>query len=139
VIACDAAMRIARRAAGIVVLALTTFGIAVGAAATLPIDDTGVGAGTTTIASCDPDGIATSYGVVYDTVDERYEVATVTVQDLAPSCAGESVSVVLLTSGGTVLATAGPVTVSTTSAVLGVPGSPLATLVARRHVLVAGA
>ena len=75
-----------------------------------------VGAANATVAACDTDGIATSYGAsTWDATDQRYEVATVTVAGVSDSCDGASMKVTVNDTGGTQL-TEGTLTIPTSAA-----------------------
>ena len=124
------AVRIARRMTIGALLGLTAIGVVLGAAATLPIEDRGIASGTTAIASCDPDGITTTYDVGYDTTEERYEVSGLAIGDIAPACVGGTLQVVLLSSADVVIADSGPIPVTGYAWVV-----PVGANDATRHVL----
>jgi hypothetical protein len=78
--------------AGIVVFA-TVFAVA----ASLSITATSLGAGTATVASCDPNGVATSFDTAYSATAGGYEVTTVHVTGIAtPACDGLTMKVTLM-------------------------------------------
>lgn len=60
-----------------------------------------VGANNTVVAACDTDGVSTSYSAAsWDATDERYEVASVSVDGVSDSCDGDTLKVTLTDSGG---------------------------------------
>lgn len=59
-----------------------------------------VGADNTAVASCDTDGVTTSYVTGWDTTDKRYEVTSVTVGGVNDTCDGDNLSVSLTDSTG---------------------------------------
>jgi hypothetical protein len=59
-----------------------------------------VSADNTTVASCDPDGVSTSYGTAWDATDKRYNVTSVTVSGVADTCDGQTLNVSLTDSTG---------------------------------------
>lgn len=80
--------------------AATVFSVVLATAASLgTITDGKVGASSTTVSSCETDGVSTSYTTTWDTTDKRYEVSSVTVSSLtAGNCTGKTVKVSLLDS-----------------------------------------
>lgn len=64
-------------------------------AATLNLTGDGLGAGSTTVASCDADGVQTSFTTAWDATDERYEVTDVVVAGIADTCDGKAAKVTL--------------------------------------------
>ena len=86
--------------AGIVVFA-TVFAVA----ASLSITATSLGAGTATVASCDPDGVATAFDTAYSAAAGGYEVSTVHITGIAtPACDGLTMKVTLIGAGDASLA-----------------------------------
>jgi hypothetical protein len=80
---------------------LTVFGAVFAMAANLGgITGGQVGADSTTVTSCDTDGVTTSYASSWDTTDERYEVTSVTVSGIANTCDTRTLSVSLTDSTG---------------------------------------
>ena len=59
-----------------------------------------VGADNTTVASCDTDGVSTSYATAWDATDKRYEVTSVTVSGVNDACDGQTLNVSLTDSTG---------------------------------------
>lgn len=116
------------------------FATVVGIAASLgPVTAENLGAGNSVVASCDTDGVSVSYSTSYDGTDGRYEVASVTVDGIADTCDGQTLTVALADSAGAQLAE-GSVTVptgtgTTASVTLGTP--PAASQVANVHVVIA--
>ncbi len=97
--------------AGLVVFA-TMFALA----ATLGgITSADVGADDTTVASCDSDGVTTSYGTAWDAVDQRFEITTVTVGGVSDACDGDTLSVTLTNASGAQIG-AGSMTIPTSAA-----------------------
>lgn len=92
---------------------LTVFGAVFAAAASLGgITSGNVGADNAAVASCDTDGVSTSYASSWDATDKRYEVTSVTVSGIANACDGKSLSVSLTDSAGAQIGT-GSVTIPT--------------------------
>lgn len=74
-----------------------TFSIVYGVAASLSVSGNTLGSGTSTVTSCDSNGVATSYATAYDSTAAGYEVTTVSVTGLAtPGCDGKSMKVTLV-------------------------------------------
>jgi hypothetical protein len=92
-----------KKRTGIAVLAaLLVFGGVLAMAASLGgITSTKVGADNTALASCDTDGVSTSYTTAWDGTDDRYEISTVTVSGVADACDTQTLSVSLTDSTGT--------------------------------------
>jgi hypothetical protein len=86
-----------KKRTGIAVLAaLLVFGGVLAMAASLGgITSTKVGADNTALASCDTDGVSTSYTTAWDGTDDRYEISTVTVAGVNDACDGQTLSVSL--------------------------------------------
>lgn len=78
-----------------------TFAVVVGMAASLGgITSTSLGADDTVVASCDTDGVTTSYSTVYNTTGTAgYKVDDVTVGGVADACDGKSMTVTLTGAG----------------------------------------
>lgn len=77
-----------------------TFSIVYGVAASLGVSGNTLGSGTSTVTSCDTNGVATSYATAYDSAVAGYEVTTVSITGLAtPGCDGKSMKVTLVGSG----------------------------------------
>ena len=81
---------------------VTMFGAVMGSAASLGgITADGLGADDTIIASCDTDGVTTSYTTAYNTTGSAgYKVATVTVSGLNNACDGATIEVRLTGAAG---------------------------------------
>lgn len=122
---------------------LTLFGTAMGSAASLGgITAQGLGADDTIIASCDTDGVTTSYATAYNTTGTAgYKVATVTVGGLNNACDGQAIEVRLTGSSNASLETVSK-TVETdalsTSTTLTFGNSTLAENVTGAHIVVSG-
>ncbi len=98
-----------------------------------------VGADNTTVASCDTDGVTTSYATSWDATDKRYEVTTVTVAAVNDACDGKSLSVSLTDTTGAQIGTgtlAIPSSVATSHAVT-MTTAPSAALTLGVHVVIA--
>ena len=90
-----------RRTIAGILAGLTVFGVVFAMAANLGGITSGqVGADDTTVASCDTNGVTTSYASSWDATDERYEVTSVTVGGIANTCDGQTLSVSLTDSTG---------------------------------------
>lgn len=96
-----------------------------------------LGADNTVIASCDIDGVTTTYTVAYDPVDARDEVTAVVVGGVAAGCAGETITVTLTNAANAVLDTASVVAV-TGSNTVSTTTPPSAELVANVHIVITG-
>jgi hypothetical protein len=79
------------------------------------ISSSSVGADDAVVASCDTNGVTTSYGSAWDAVDKRYEVSTVTVGGVDDACDGLTVKVTVTDSGGASLG-AGALSIPTSAA-----------------------
>ena len=64
------------------------------------ITGTKVGADNVAVASCDVDGVATSYAPAWDAGDKRYEIATVTVSGVNDACDGQTLNVSVTDASG---------------------------------------
>ena len=98
-----------------------------------------VGADNTTVASCDTDGVTTSYATSWDATDKRYEVTTVTVAAVNDACDGKSLSVSLTDTTGAQIGTgtlAIPSSAATSHAVT-MTTAPSAALTLGVHVVIA--
>lgn len=122
---------------------LTLFGTAMGSAASLGgISADGLGADDTIVASCDTDGVTTSYTTSYSAAATAgYKVATVTVAGLNNACDGDAIEVRLTGAGNASLETVSK-TIETdagvTSTTLTFGTSTLAESVTGVHVVVSG-
>ena len=110
------------------------FAAVLASAASLTVDGGDLGAGNDLVASCDTDGVSTSFVTTY-TGGTGYTVTSVTVSGIAAACDGENISVTL-TDGSDVSLGSGSGSVSGLSATLAVGGSPLASAVAKTHVVI---
>ena len=78
------------------IAAIVAFGGFLAMAATLGgITAANLGADSSVIASCDTDGVTTSYTVAYDATDARDEITAVTVAGVDAACAGQTLTVTL--------------------------------------------
>ena len=78
------------------IAAIVAFGGFLAMAATLGgITADNLGADSSVIASCDTDGVTTSYTVAYDATDARDEITAVTVASVDAACAGQTLTVTL--------------------------------------------
>ena len=119
---------------------LAVFGSVFAMAASLGgITGSTVGADNTTVASCDTDGVTTSYATSWDATDKRYEVTTVTVAAVSDVCDGKSLSVSLTDTTGAQIGTgtlAIPSSVAISHAVT-MTTAPSAALTLGVHVVIA--
>lgn len=117
----------------------TVFTTVFGFAATLGVTGTDLGAGNAAVASCDTDGVTTSYGNDWDTTDKRYEVTSVTINGIADACDGKTLKVALTDSTNVRLGD-GSVTVptgaGTTATVSTLSANPAASAVLNVHVVI---
>ena len=89
-------MRRTRLLAAIIV-GVTVFTTVFAVAASLSVTSPTLGAGTATVASCDTDGVTTSYTVAYSATAGGYTVANVSVSGIAtPGCDGKTMKVTLV-------------------------------------------
>lgn len=122
---------------------LTLFGTAMGSAASLGgLSAESLGADDAIVASCDTDGVNTSYTTAYNTTGSAgYKIATVTVSGLNNACDGKSIEVQLTGAASASLESVSK-TVETdgasTSTTLTFGSSTLAESVTGVHVVVAG-
>jgi hypothetical protein len=123
---------------GALVLA-TVFATVFGLAATLSVSPNGLGAGSSSVGSCDSDGVSTSYANSWDATDNRYEVSSVTVNGIDNACDGKSLKAAL-TDASDVLLGDGNVTVptgvGTTATVSTLSANPAASAVNNVHVVI---
>jgi hypothetical protein len=97
----DRRHRLAFAAIVAIIVFATTFAVA----ASLSVTTSGLGAGTATVASCDTDGVATSFDTTYSSAAAGYKVTTVHVTGIAtPACDGLTIKVTLIGAGDTALA-----------------------------------
>jgi hypothetical protein len=80
---------------------LTVFGAVFAMAASLGgITSGSVGADDAVVASCDTDGVSTTYASSWDATDKRYEVTSVTVAGIDNNCDAKTLSVSLTDASG---------------------------------------
>ncbi len=102
-----------RRMVAALLAGFTVFGAVFASAASLGgITSGNVGADNATVASCDTDGVTTSYTTSWDSADARYEVTSVTVANINDACDGKTLSVSLLDAASAQIGT-GSVTIPT--------------------------
>ncbi len=93
-----------RRAVVASLLGLTVGGGILASAASLTVTGNTLGAGTTTIASCDTDGVALKYGHTYlagvAAGQGQYRTSSVQVTGIAAACVGKAISVTLKDTAG---------------------------------------
>jgi hypothetical protein len=118
---------------------LLVFASVFGLAASLGgITSTTVGADNAVVASCDGNGVTTSYATAWDATDRRYEVTATTVGGVDDACDGQTLSVSLTDSSGAQLGT-GSLTIPTnaaTSHTVTMSTAPSAKLTEGVHVLI---
>lgn len=120
--------------AGLIVFA----GVLAMAASLGGITSTTVGADNTVVASCDTNGVTTSYATGWDATDERYEITSVTVGGVNDACDGQTLSVSLTDSTGAQIGSGSlsiPTSVATSHTVTMSP-APSAKLTEGVHVLI---
>src|SRR5215211_2663182 len=75
----------------------TVFSTVFAVAASLNVTASSLGAGTGTVASCDTDGVATSFDTTYSAAAVGYKVTTVHITGIAtPGCDGRTIKVTLI-------------------------------------------
>jgi hypothetical protein len=80
-----------------VIVGLTVFATVFAVAASLNLTASSLGAGEATIASCDTDGVATSFDTAFSATAGGYRVTTVHVTGIATTaCDGRSMKVTLM-------------------------------------------
>jgi len=80
-----------------VIVGMTVFATVFAVAASLNLTASSLGAGEATVASCDTDGVATSFDTSYSATVAGYKVTTVHVTGIAtPACDGRSMKVTLI-------------------------------------------
>ena len=86
-----------KRALVAALMALAIFSTAFAAAASLGVTSETLGAGTAAVASCDTNGVTTSYDTAYSASQPGYKVTTVHVTGIAtPGCDAKSIRVTLM-------------------------------------------
>jgi hypothetical protein len=79
------------------IVGLTVFATVFAVAASLNVTASTLGAGTGTVASCDTDGVATTFDTSYSASAAGYKVTTVHVTGIAtPGCDGKTMKVTLV-------------------------------------------
>lgn len=102
------------------------------------ITSTTVGADNTAVASCDANGVTTSYATAWDATDKRYEITSVTVGGVSDVCDTQTLSVTLTNAAGDQIgsgSTAIPASPATSFAV-SMTTAPSARLTEGVHVLI---
>ena len=107
-------------------------------AASISLTGTMLGANTTSVAACDPDGLTVSWATTYDSSLPGYAVTSVTVGDIHANCIGADLQASLADSAGNALGAVAGVTVSGTSHSLSVTGTVDAALVENASVVIEG-
>jgi hypothetical protein len=98
-------MKVRKRLAIAAIVGVTVFATVYAVAASLGVTASSLGAGTATTASCDTDGVATSFDTTYSAAAAGYKVTTVHVTGIAtPACAGATMKVTLMGAGDASLA-----------------------------------
>lgn len=83
------------------VLGAAVFGAVFASAASLTVSTETLGAGGTSVASCDADGVKVTYTTSYDGTLKGYEVDTVTISKIADACEGMAYKVQATRTDGT--------------------------------------
>ena len=130
-----------RRTIAGILAGLTVFGGVFAMAASLGgITSGSVGADDAAVASCDTDGVSTTYASSWDATDKRYEVTSVTVSGIHNDCDTKTLSVSLTDASGAQLGS-GSVTVPTdatgTAATVALSTAASAELTTGVHVAIA--
>jgi hypothetical protein len=97
-----------------------------------------VGADNAAVASCDSDGVTTSYTTAWDATDKRYEISSTTVSGVNDACDGQTLSVSLTDSSGAQIGSGSlaiPTSAATSFSVTMAP-APSAKLTEGVHVLI---
>lgn len=88
-----------------IIAGVTVFATVFAVAASLSVTSSTLGAGTGAVASCDTDGVTTSYTVGYTAAAGGYTVENVDVTGIAtPGCDGKTMKVTLVGAGDASLA-----------------------------------
>jgi hypothetical protein len=117
------------------VAALTVFGAVLASAAILTVTTSPLGAGAGSVASCDTNGVTTTYTTGFN-ASVGYTVTAVSVGGIAPACNGQAVWVQLVDSGGASVGGGGPVTITGVSAAVPIAGTVAASSVTSVHVVI---
>jgi hypothetical protein len=75
------------------------FGAAIGLAASLDVSSRSLGAGDAVVASCDTNGIQTSFGLTYNNTTTQYVVTNVNLNGVSGACSQKTIQIAL-TDGG---------------------------------------
>ncbi|MDP9270618.1 MAG: hypothetical protein M3P14_06580 [Chloroflexota bacterium] len=98
-------MKVRKRLAIAAIVGVTVFATVYAVAASLGVTASSLGAGTATTASCDTDGVATSFDTTYSSTAAGYKVTTAHVTGIAtPGCDGRTMKVTLIGAGDASLA-----------------------------------
>ena len=80
-----------------IITGLTVFATVFAVAASLNVSAATLGAGTGTVASCDTDGVATTFDTTYSSAAAGYKVTIVHISGIAtPGCDGKTMKVTLV-------------------------------------------
>ncbi len=96
-----------------------------------------VGADNSAVASCDTNGVSTSYTSSWDTTDKRYEITSVTVSGIAAPCIGQVVNVSVNDSADASLGVGSATLASGTSLAVSLGTAVSAEAASNIHVLIA--
>jgi hypothetical protein len=107
-------------------------------AASISLTGTMLGANTTSVAACDPDGLDVAWVTSYSSGVPGYVVTSVDVSDIHGDCVGATLTASLSDSGGNALGSLASVTVSGTSHSLTVTGTVEAEDVENASVIITG-
>jgi hypothetical protein len=120
--------------------ALVVFSLVLAMAASLGgITGGALGADSASMASCDSDGVSTTYGTSYDAAAGEYVVSSVTVGVIANACDGKAIGVTLTDSSGAELGSGSstiPVNVGSTSVSLSLSTTASAEAAENVHVVI---
>jgi hypothetical protein len=103
------------------------------------ITSNSLGADSAAVATCDSDGVSTSYTTAYDATDGRYEVTAVTVSGIDNVCDGKPIAVTLTNGAGASVgsgSTTVPVDVGATAVTVTLSAAAAASGSANVHVLI---
>ena len=121
---------------------MTAAGGILASAASLGISGRTLGAGTSVISSCDPNGVALTYTNAYDSASGSYKTSAVTVTGLDNLCNGRRLDITLFGAANVVVG-AGSIgalnlPTGTTSAVVSFSPTLTATAITGAAVVIAG-
>lgn len=88
------------------VLGTAVFAGVFASAASLGVSTETLGAGGTSVASCDTDGVKATYATAYDSTVPGYKVSTITVTGIADTCKNLSYKIQATKTDGTALTAA---------------------------------